>query len=146
MANRKPRKKLTKKNIDVFKPVDFSKLGTSEDPCFGKHWDLTAKECNNCGDSELCAIAFQQKQLITRKKIESKETFKDLQKVKLTRKELSLFLIKVLKVKNQLPIEDLKERAKTKLLINDKQFDDTLVLVLAKSKKLKKLKNSIKLI
>jgi len=37
------------------KPIPFYDLGTDKDPCFGKLYDLTAPECQACGDVEFCA-------------------------------------------------------------------------------------------
>lgn len=74
--DRKPRKKT--EGIDFLKPIDFSKIGTQDDPCFGKHYNLSTDECKRCGDSELCSVLFSLKLNKDRAKIESKESFKDL--------------------------------------------------------------------
>lgn len=81
---RKPRNVMAKKNLDLTKPLDlpFDKLGSDDDPCFGKHNDPTAPECGRCGDSEICAIVQSQKAHLTRKKIESESEFKDIAKKK----------------------------------------------------------------
>lgn len=73
---RKPRPKTEK--INLLKPVDFKKIGTDEDPCFGKLYKLSDKACKACGDSELCAVVFSQNMNKERKKIESKNDFKDI--------------------------------------------------------------------
>lgn len=63
---------------DPLKPVDITKLGSNQDPCFGKCYDLSTKECKLCGDSELCAIKMAQVLKITRKELEEKNNYKDL--------------------------------------------------------------------
>lgn len=64
---------------DILKPLDISTLGTNSDPCFGKHYDLSTKECKMCGDSELCCIKFTALMGKTRKELESETQFKDLE-------------------------------------------------------------------
>lgn len=63
---------------DPLEPFDISKLGSNEDPCFGSKYDLTTKECKLCGDSELCAFKMSQNLNITRKQLEEKNHYKDL--------------------------------------------------------------------
>lgn len=77
--NRKARKELAKKNLDLTKPITLEQLGSGEDPCFGKHYDPRAAECNRCGDSELCAIALAQNNHINRLKVEKKMPMKDVE-------------------------------------------------------------------
>lgn len=83
---RKSKDKYTKQSgIDLMEPVPIDKLGTIDDPCFGKHHSITAKECNKCGDAELCSIICAQKLHLKREKIEEKTPFKDIQNVPLKR-------------------------------------------------------------
>lgn len=63
---------------DILTPVDITQLGTNGDPCFGKGYDLSTKECKLCGDSELCAFKMSQELNITRKQLEAKNNYKDL--------------------------------------------------------------------
>lgn len=77
--SRKPRESTP--NIDFSKPIDITKFGTSEDPCFGKLYNLSTHECKRCGDSELCSIIFGQSLNKERKKIEKTNAFKDTQKI-----------------------------------------------------------------
>ena len=63
---------------DPLIPIDITQLGTNGDPCFGKGYDLTTKECKLCGDSELCAFKMSQELRITRKELEEKNKYKDL--------------------------------------------------------------------
>lgn len=81
MAN-KPRNEISKEDYNVMHPIDVTKLGTEDDPCFGKHYDLTTDECQRCGDSEFCSIKMAQTAHLKRKQIESKQEFKDLQEKK----------------------------------------------------------------
>lgn len=66
-------------NGDILEPMDISKLGTNGDPCFGKHYDLSTKECKMCGDSELCCIKFTDMMGKTRKELEAETQYKDLE-------------------------------------------------------------------
>ena len=63
---------------DPLEPFDINTIGTNGDPCFGKAYDLSTKECKICGDSELCAFKMSQELNITRKELEDKYKYKDL--------------------------------------------------------------------
>lgn len=65
-------------NQDPLEPFDINTIGTNGDPCFGKAYDLSTKECKICGDSELCAFKMSQELNITRKELEDKYKYKDL--------------------------------------------------------------------
>ena len=58
MNTREPRKDLAKKKLDMSQPFDLSVLGTDDDPCFGKLFDIVHPDCKNCGDIDFCAIKF----------------------------------------------------------------------------------------
>ena len=58
--------------------IDVTQLGSNNDPCFGKGYNLSTKECKLCGDSELCALKMAQVLKITRKELEEKNHYKDL--------------------------------------------------------------------
>ena len=62
---------------DPLVPIDVTTLGGSTD-CFGQAYDLSTKECKLCGDSELCCIKMAQALNITRKELENKKHYKDL--------------------------------------------------------------------
>ena len=79
--SRKKRNKIDKTKIDFMKPVDITIFGSKDDPCFGKLFSPTAKECGQCGDSEICAIVTAQKAKLKRQTVESKGAFKDLEEV-----------------------------------------------------------------
>ena len=66
------------KNQDPLEPINIAELGYNSDPCFGIGYDLSAKECKLCGDSELCAFKMSQNMNITRKELEQKNQYKDL--------------------------------------------------------------------
>lgn len=76
-SKRKTRKKT--KKVDFLQPIDIDKIGSDDDPCFGKLYDLSTPECKRCGDSELCGVVFAQTLNKTRKKIEKKTKFKDIE-------------------------------------------------------------------
>lgn len=64
--------------VDPLDVIDVTKLGSNGDPCFGKGYNLSTKECKLCGDSELCALKMAQVLRITRKELEEKNHYKDL--------------------------------------------------------------------
>ena len=66
------------KNQDPLEPINIAELGSNGDPCFGIGYDLSTKECKLCGDSELCAFKMSQNMNITRKELELKNQYKDL--------------------------------------------------------------------
>lgn len=66
------------KNQDPLEPINIAELGSNGDPCFGIGYDLSTKECKLCGDSELCAFKMSQNMNITRKELERKNQYKDL--------------------------------------------------------------------
>ena len=71
-------------NRDLSTPfVDIAKLGTEEDPCFGKHYDLNAEECIQCGEIETCSIAFLQQLKVKRLQAERNNAHLDLEMDKL---------------------------------------------------------------
>ncbi len=143
---RMPRKKLSKdKSIDLMKPIPLDKIGGEEDPCFGKHYDLTATECGRCGDSEICAIVSAQKMNIKRKQIEATTQFKDLQNLKPTRKQLSKALRIVLKkYPKGKPVTILKDKVVKKMGIHESDFDKLFPLVLKRNAKFKLKDNILK--
>ena len=76
---KKRQKEIDLSKQDIFKPLSsVDVLGTKNDPCFGKLYDLTTSECKQCGDSELCSICFAQSLNKKRSDIEKENRFKDL--------------------------------------------------------------------
>lgn len=63
---------------DPLMPFDLKKIGSTDDICFGKAYDLSTPECKQCGDSELCAIKMSQMLKVTRKELDEKNQYKDL--------------------------------------------------------------------
>jgi hypothetical protein len=79
MSKRKSRTSLaTKQSHDFLTPIDITKFGTEEDPCFGKHNEPKAPECQRCGDFEFCMIVTSENLKRVRKKEEKKTEYKDL--------------------------------------------------------------------
>lgn len=79
MVQKSKNKTIDITKVDPLQVVDITKLGMSEyDPCFGKGYNLSTKECKLCGDSELCALKMAQVLKITRKELEKKNHYKDL--------------------------------------------------------------------
>lgn len=82
MAKKPKQTDLVLNETDPLTPItNIENLGSDKDPCFGKEYDLTTKECKLCGDSELCAICFAQKLNKTRAEIEKESHFKDMEKL-----------------------------------------------------------------
>jgi hypothetical protein len=80
MAKKQKQKGLIKlEDTDILKPIDISKIGSNGDPCFGKEYNLSTKECKMCGDSELCCIKFAALVGKDRKQLEKENEFKDLE-------------------------------------------------------------------
>jgi len=97
---RESRKKLSKK-VDMSKPImpiDITKFGTDEDPCFGKLHDLTEDACKRCGDSSICSIVMNQDTLKLRAAEEKDNRFKDLElgAAKPSDKEIKNFIKKLI--------------------------------------------------
>lgn len=120
---RKERTKLSKDtSIDIMKPISLELIGTANDPCFGKLNNPDAEECNRCGDCELCAIVQSQKLHVKRDEIESKQAFKDIQKIRVSRMVILKSLKKIIK-KGSMPIPEAKDKVCKKLHIHESQFD-----------------------
>lgn len=66
-------------DINLMKPIDITKFGSDDDPCFGKLYNLSAEECRRCGDQELCSIVFGQGLHLKRKEVEKETRFKDIE-------------------------------------------------------------------
>ena len=64
--------------IDFSKPVDITKFGSEDDPCFGKYYDLTVKQCKICGDADFCKIKMMHTQKVLREKVSEGQNFLDV--------------------------------------------------------------------
>lgn len=89
---RESRTKLTKKKdlvkqLDNLIPIDIYQLGSKDDPCFGKLFDLKAEECALCGDSEFCQIALTQNLHVNRAEIAKEVKFLDIEEGELFEKK-----------------------------------------------------------
>ncbi len=115
----------SRKQPNLIEPIDVTKFGSNEDPCFGKLFSLTADECLVCGDSSLCLIVFQNNQ--TRKRLNEEKKLKplDLKLDKLEWEKDITDYIKKLKrggVKGLL----LRKRIKDRFHINDERIKQYL--------------------
>jgi Na+-translocating ferredoxin:NAD+ oxidoreductase RnfC subunit len=117
MIKRKKRNKIDKSKLDMTVPLDILKLGSEEDPCFGKHHDPKAEECGRCGDAEICSIVCGQKLHLKRENIEKEKKFKDIQKDE-TKTEKTL---------NQLVMDKLKSKGgKMRVIVLAKYIKESL--------------------
>jgi len=97
-------------------PISIHDFGDfDKDPCFGKHYDLIAPECQACGDLEFCAVVTAQLQKKTRLLQEKSgnnldKTFSDLELVR----DIKEFV----KVKEQEGFSSLKARKKASIRFN----------------------------
>lgn len=73
-----PRNKIDKSKISFMKPLNIEIFGSAADPCFGKHHEPRATECQQCGDAEICVIVMGQRNHLLRAKQEKITPFKDL--------------------------------------------------------------------
>lgn len=110
---RKPRNKERKNLSDeqMLQPLDITKFGGPDDPCFGKHHDLKSEDCRACGDSELCAIALSHKGLAMRQKLEMKQSFKDMEDTEIDLKEKRVRKYIAKKLGEGLPLKKVLKRA-----------------------------------
>ena len=74
--------KKKEETIDLSKPIDLSKIGTPDDPCFGTQYDPRDKDCKICGDIEICAIDQMQNNKLQRELLAKEKDFKDLDEAK----------------------------------------------------------------
>jgi len=97
---REPRDTISETGVDLLKPIsaDIFKLGSSDDPCFGKLHDLTDSVCRRCGDNELCQAVMAQNLHKTRNEVEKTQAFKDkeqpYEKVKPEHHEMKMWMKK----------------------------------------------------
>jgi hypothetical protein len=96
MKKKRDKTVITYEGASLLKPLKVTQMGTRKDPCFGKLYDLTEKDCKVCGDSELCSITFTQKMGIQRKDLEESKKFKDLE-ILLNKRDVRIFIRKLKK-------------------------------------------------
>jgi len=107
---RKARKKLSQdENLSLLVPVDITKLGGEDDPCFGKLHDAKEDACRRCGDAEFCQIVMAQNMHKERSKVEKKGKFRDLEEKEIydsqSPKEVKRAIRKAIREHGKLPIE-----------------------------------------
>ena len=84
--------------IDMTKPLDLTKFGSEDDPCFGKLYDLNTKQCKLCADADFCAIKMAQTQSLSRKELNKNNDFidefdiKDVKLDKTTKKKVKKWM------------------------------------------------------
>lgn len=142
---RKSRDKIDKEKVDFMKPIlitDISILGGPDDPCFGKLYSLDAKECNQCGDNEICAIVTAQLNHARRSKIESKGAYKDLEEVD---NEVESFLKNQVIVNKIQRVKILVDKVAKKFSYEPDQAKEVIKRVVTKSKHLTTKKEDGKL-
>lgn len=124
MAKEKKRKarKETVQAEEFLKPIDITKFGTDDDPCFGKHYNLSESECKRCGDNGLCAIVTAQKLSIERKNIEGEQKFKDLERGSKENKALESWIKD--KISEGISRVDIIKKAKSTFGVNREEVKD----------------------
>lgn len=80
-SKRKPRKDLTKQDLDILVPLDLDIIGGEDDPCFGKLNDPGNATCRLCGDFEYCAMVMANKNHFKRAKLHEEGSYKDIEEV-----------------------------------------------------------------
>lgn len=128
---RKARKKKSKEITNLLIPITLDDLGTTNDPCFGKHFSPQATECMRCGDAELCQIATTQNQHILRHKEEAKGEFMDINEKGVlgesTMKDVKKDIRKVIRKQGKIELN---------VLVNDIVYRHPKLLTPAKAEKL----------
>jgi hypothetical protein len=134
-----------RKNLDLSKPLTIEVIGTDDDPCFGKHHDSLALECQRCGDAEFCLIAQMHNMNVKRLKIETTTKFKDLEEegIKAAKKvDPDLFAKyvrkKIRRNEQGISVAKLIRGLSKKYDLPSKEANAVVNLVLAKSKKIHK--------
>lgn len=119
---RKPREEISLQDEALLEPLDILKLGSEDDPCFGKLHDLTATECQNCGDVDFCAIVTAQNLHKERKKLAKEGKYKDLEEANYFKNKNEVRERRAKKFMNNKKAEGL---SKTKVVIKaSKKFKD----------------------
>lgn len=150
---RTPRNQHNMPESAFFKPIDISKLGGPDDPCFGKLYEPANQDCHSCGDSELCAIAAMYKITDQRKKAGKKQEFKDDTEVVNKEKFMSttklITVIKGLTKKKPMRFKDLTESITKQYdpegLMPHGRVEELCKIAITASKNLQKLKKDGKI-
>lgn len=141
MSKRKARNKAINK-VDTTKPligIDLFKLGSENDPCFGKLYDPKDDICRRCGDIEVCAIAYSQNNHKLRKKAETTFTAMDMEEMEIDKMSDTLKAKKLIRrlINNHkvISIDNLKLQVEAGLGITGEKFEKILTKVLSKTDK-----------
>jgi len=108
---------MKKNERDLLEPVDITAIGSDKDPCFGKGYDLRTKECQSCGDSELCVMKTSQKLGKTREELEAKNEFLD--SASLDSDSIKKFMRKL--KRNELSKKEILDKTQTKYELSRKE-------------------------
>jgi len=98
--DRVPQHRYDPDELDMTKPLDLTKFGSDEDPCFGKLYDLNTKQCKLCADADFCAIKMAQSQSVNRKELNKQNDFidefeiSDVKLDKTTKKKVKKFMLR----------------------------------------------------
>lgn len=151
MAKEKKRKSRNRLagSFDTLKPLlleDIYKLGTENDPCFGKLYDPKAPECQRCGDNEICAITFGQNNHKLRDKAEKNMAFLDLEEKEIdtmsNSKKAKKLIRRLINNHKSISVEAVKQQVMSGLDISEKVFEKILKKIMATTSKFK-LSNGI---
>ena len=135
-------------------PFNIDLIGTDNDPCFGKLYDMTTNECQQCGDSEFCALAMMKNLKSRRDKLEKKQNFKDIDSKEVEEKVLEKTgyarfikdLVRLLtKRGGKASLEYLATKATQKLKYNPETYQKYLRTAIEDGSIITKVKNNIKL-
>jgi len=87
-------------DIDMTKPLDLTKFGSDDDPCFGKLYDLNAKQCKICGDADFCAVKMAQNQSLSRTELNKSNNF--IEEFDVDTDELKLDTVTIKQIKKKM--------------------------------------------
>ena len=120
---KRKKRKVAIKQVDLYNAIDTDKFGTEDDPCFGKFFDPKEKECQVCGDCEICSIIMGQKLHLQRAAIESEQQFKDLAEKSLLNSPINIIYERLRRAEGKwVSIDALKRELKRKGIGTKKQL------------------------
>lgn len=141
---REPRNKPKEhKDLNALSPFKYTDLGTPNDPCFGKLYNMKNAACKRCGDFEACAIVYSQKGFVKEMEKQNKKgAYLDIEEGQLTDKqdgEILEYLVKKFKADKELKLSIAKIATKFlekfNLLESDQTYMEQRVIKVAESKK-----------
>lgn len=147
---RKPREKEIKKH-SLLLPIDITKLGTEEDPCFGRLHNPQAEECRRCGDCEICQIVFAQNNHGLRAEIEKGGKFRDVDEKEIYEskptidvKQVKSEIRKIIRTQKSIKKDDLVKNIMVKFNLSKPRVEKYLEAMLGKTDKFSIHKNTLK--